>query len=283
MHYVRRSEGRPLRADSRAHVSKRARLAIVLGCVAALCNLHIAAHAGQSAGAAGVEHGYRVVNVFPHDPRSFTQGLVYDRGGLLESSGGRGTSTLRRVDLRTGKVERMVRLPRRFFAEGIAVAGERILQLTWQAGKGFIYDLETFSPRGEFHYRTEGWGLAHDGERLIMSDGTSTLRFVDPVGLRVAARLAVRDAGRPVEYLNELEFVRGRIYANVWRTDRIAVIDPESGHVEAWIDLGGLLTPQEAKHADVLNGIAYDAAKDRLFVTGKLWPKLFEIEIVPRL
>ena len=218
-----------------------------------------------------------VVRSYPHDPEAFTQGLVLIDGVLYESTGMHGRSGIRKVRLETGEVLKVQKLEERYFGEGIAVVGNAIVQLTWQSGVGFVYDRSTFQRTKTFTYQGEGWGLAYDGTRLIMSDGTATLRFLDPATLKQTGRLEVRDGGRPVQGLNELEVVKGEIFANVWTTDRIARISPTTGSVTGWLDLSGLLDAREAQGVDVLNGIAYDAAKDRLFVTGKLWPKLFEI------
>ncbi len=225
---------------------------------------------------------YRVVNVYPHDRGAFTQGLVFENGFLYEGTGLRGRSTLRRVELETGRVLQMRKLPDKLFGEGITIFGERIIQLTWQSGVGSVYDKNNFELLEEFHYPTEGWGITHDGKRLIMSDGTSTLHFLDPETLEEIGRIKVYDEDGPVTRLNELEYVRGEIYANVWQTDRIARIAPDTGEVIGWIELAGLLSPKDrSEPVDVLNGIAYDAENDRLFVTGKLWPRLFEIELLP--
>lgn len=226
--------------------------------------------------------GYRVVRSYPHDREAYTQGLVYREGLLYESTGLNGQSSLRKVRLETGEVLQIRRLDQRYFGEGISLVGREILQLTWQTEVGFVYDLATFEPKRTFKYAGEGWGLTSDGSRLIMSDGSPVLRFLDPATQRVTGRLQVRDAGVPVEELNELEFVKGEIYANVYQTHRIARISPKTGLVTAWIDLTGLLSPRDAAGVDVLNGIAYDADKGRLFVTGKLWPRLFEIQVVER-
>jgi glutamine cyclotransferase len=228
--------------------------------------------------------GYTVVRSYPHDPGAFTQGLSYQDGFLYEGTGLNGRSSIRKVRLETGEVVQIQPLEAQYFGEGIAVWQDTIVQLTWQSEIGFVYDRATFQRKGTFTYRGEGWGLTHDGKRLIMSDGQpdGALRFIDPSTLKETGRLAVRDGGRPVAGLNELEVVRGEIFANVWQTDRIARISPSTGRVTGWIDLRGLLSPREAAGVDVLNGIAYDAARDRLFVTGKLWPKLFEIKLVPR-
>lgn len=226
-------------------------------------------------------YGYTVVNVYPHDPGAFTQGLVYTDGVLYEGTGRNGQSSLRRVGLVSGEVQQQVDLAADYFGEGVAVLGDKIYQLTWLSGKGFIYDRASLAPAGEWSYPGQGWGLTHDGSRLIMSDGTSEIRFLKPETLEELGRIQVLDGNAPVTQLNELEYIDGQIFANIWQTDRIARIDPVSGQVTAWIDLSGLLTPEERSTTDVLNGIAYDVEGGRLFVTGKLWPKLFEITLVP--
>ena len=223
---------------------------------------------------------YRVVRVYPHDPDAFTQGLVYLDGFLYEGTGLNGRSSIRKVKLENGEVVQIQKVDSQYFGEGIAVRGDTIYELTWQTEIGFLYDRATFTRKGTFNYKGEGWGLTHDGHRLIMSDGTAFLRFLDPVTLKELSRIQVKDGTSPVGNLNELEYVKGEIFANVWQSHRIARISPKTGRVIAWVDLEGLLTPREAQQVDVLNGIAYDAAGDRLFVTGKLWPKLFEIKIV---
>lgn len=226
---------------------------------------------------------YTVVRVYPHDRQAFTQGLVYlGNGELIEGTGLNGRSSLRRVRLETGEVLQRHDLSSEYFGEGVAVLGDRVFQLTWRSGVGFVYDLRTFERHGTFSYTTEGWGLTHDGQRLIMSDGTDALYFLDPATLTATGSLRVRDGAAPVAQLNELEYINGWVYANVWQTDRVAKIDPATGRVAAWLDLSGLLTDEDrAEPVDVLNGLAYDAATDRLFVTGKLWPKLFEITLQP--
>lgn len=249
----------------------RKRLAIVL----AVLLLPALAIAAQETSAP--VNGYRVVASYPHDPQAYTQGLVYRDGFLYESTGRRGQSELRKVRLETGEVVRQVALADRFFGEGLAIWRDRLVQLTWKARTGFVYVLETFREQAEFSYEGEGWGLAHDGRHLIMSDGSATLRFLDPGSFEVVRRVQVRDGGDPVDGLNELEHVRGEIYANVWQTDRIVRLDPSSGRVHGWIDLSGLLDG-DGDHG-VLNGIAFDADNERLFVTGKLWPRLYEIEL----
>ena len=225
-------------------------------------------------------YGYRVINEYPHDPEAFTQGLMYDDGMLLEGTGLYGQSSIRRVALATGMVLQQRDLAASYFGEGITAVGDRLLQLTWKSGKGFVYDKETFNPSGSFSYSGQGWGLTYDGERLIMSDGTAYLRFLDPETFAQTGRVEVRGADGPVTRLNELEYIRGEVFANIWQRNTIARIAPLTGRVTGWIELGGLLGKQS--QPDVLNGIAYDAGGDRLFVTGKLWPKVFEIELVPR-
>lgn len=230
----------------------------------------------------GVEaYTYSVVAEHPHDPRAFTQGLVLDRGVLFEGTGLFGRSSLRRVDRVSGAVLQRHDLPSTLFGEGITVFHDRILQLTWQSGTGFVYDRDTFAERRQFTYETEGWGLTQDGTRLVMSDGTPRLRFLDPETLERTSEIEVTWQGAPVERLNELEFIDGHVFANVWLTDRIAIIDPANGAVVAWLDLEGLLPPEDRADADVLNGIAFDPDRGHLLVTGKLWPRLFEIEVVP--
>lgn len=224
---------------------------------------------------------YSVANTYPHDPRAFTQGLVFRDGVLFESTGLHGESSLRKVRLETGEVLQRIDVDKQYFAEGLVDWNNSLIQLTWQSNVGFVYDLETFQSRRNFRYTGEGWGLTRDATRLIMSDGSSTLRFLDPESLAEVGRLAVTGRGFAVSRLNELEMVRGEIYANVWQTDEVVVISPQTGHVTARIDFSGLrarLGP--SREIDVLNGLAYDGAGDRLFVTGKLWPQLFEVRIL---
>ncbi len=224
---------------------------------------------------------YEVIRSYPHDRRAFTQGLQFHDGQLYESTGQHGASSLRRVELKTGRVLQRVNLPDRYFGEGIAIVTNRIHMLTWRAGVGFIFDLDTLRRVGQFTYAGEGWGLAYDGEHLIMSDGSHRLRFLSPDTFDVMRVVDVTADGAPVERLNELAWIEGEIWANVWKTDRIARIDPESGRVRAWIDLTGILRPEYVTGpVDVLNGIAYDEETGRIFVTGKLWPRLFEIRVV---
>jgi glutamine cyclotransferase len=228
-------------------------------------------------------YSYRVIHTYRHDPTAFTEGLVFEGGALYEGTGLRGRSTLRKVDLKSGKVLQLHALPEPHFGEGIALYDDQIVQLTWKSHLGFVYARDSFELLRTFPYLTEGWGITYDGDRLIMSDGTSTLRFLDPQSFRETCQIQVCDDQGPVSRLNELEYVQGEIYANVWQTDRIARIDPRTGQVIGWIDLAGLLRPQDrTQPVDVLNGIAYDVGGHRLFVTGKLWPLLFEIEVLPR-
>lgn len=228
-------------------------------------------------------YGYRVLQSYPHDRAAFTQGLVYQDGVLYESTGLYGRSSLRTVELKTGKVLRQVPVAAEYFAEGLALVDTRLIQLTWQSHIGFVYAKDTFEQTGTFDYPTEGWGLAYDGTRLIMSDGTSTLHMLDPQTLKELDQLQVTADGEPVMMLNELEMVDGELWANIWQTDRIARIDLEDGQVIGWIDLSGLLTDEDrSEPVDVLNGIAYDASSKSLYVTGKLWPRLFQIELVPQ-
>ncbi len=228
---------------------------------------------------------YTVIHRYPHATDAFTEGLLIDADNatLYESTGLNGESSLRREDLATGQVLARVDIPAQYFAEGLTLFHGKLYQLTWQSHTGFIYDAGCFCQTGKFAYDTEGWGLANDDTALIMSDGTERIRFLDPDSLAVTRVITVTDGGQPVEMLNELEYVRGEIYANVWMTDRIARIDPATGIVRGWIDLTGLLPEAERGPSpdNVLNGIAYDAASDRLFVTGKRWPALFEIRITP--
>ena len=225
---------------------------------------------------------YKVVATFPHDTSSFTQGLVFASDGqLYESTGLEGESTLRRVDIATGQTLQKIDVPSQYFAEGLAMVGDELLQLTWRHKLGFVYDRKTFKQKRTFSYKTEGWGIAYDGtSNLVMSDGSDTLTFLDPKSLAVAKTLRVMDAGRPVSNLNELEWIEGEIWANIWMTDRIARISPRTGEVNAWIDLSSLYpASQRMPPADVMNGIAYDKATRRIYITGKKWPRLYQITV----
>ncbi len=225
--------------------------------------------------------GFKVVATFPHDPGAFTQGLVFADGEFYESTGLNGESSVRRVEIATGKVLQEVKVDSAFFAEGLALVGDELLQLTWQHQRGFVYDRKTLKHKRTFPYQGEGWGLAYDpAGGLVMSDGTDSLTFLDPKTQAVTKTIRVRDAGRPVPQLNELEWVEGEIWANVWMTDRVARISPNTGEVNAWIDLASLWPRnQRQPPADVLNGIAYDKSTRRIYVTGKKWPRLYQISV----
>jgi glutamine cyclotransferase len=224
---------------------------------------------------------YNIVNTYPHDRTAFTQGLVFEDDVLYEGTGQYGHSTLRRVELETGDILQIRELSDEFFGEGITIYEDEVIQITWKSNVGFVYGKNSFELLQQFNYPTEGWGITHDGTRLIMSDGTSTLRFLDPQTFEEIGQLDVFDHDTPIDRLNELEYIQGEIYANVWQEDWIVRIAPETGRVVGWIDMRGLLSAEDqSEPVDVLNGIAYDAEADRLFVTGKWWPKLFEIELV---
>jgi glutamine cyclotransferase len=228
-----------------------------------------------------LNYTFSVVNVYPHDKNAFTQGLVFEDGVLYEGTGLYGESTLRRVELETGNVLQLYALPDQFFGEGITVFEGKIIQLTWQSHKGFVYDKDSFELLLEFSYPTEGWGITHDGSRLIMSDGTATLHFLNPETFEEVGHVEVYDGNRPVTRLNELEYIQGKVYANIWTEEKIAIINPQTGQVKGWINLSGLRERENLEAGNVLNGIAYDAKEDRLFVTGKLWSLLFQIELIP--
>jgi len=227
-------------------------------------------------------YGYRLVRAYPHDADAFTQGLQYVDGVFYEGTGLNGRSSIRKVELETGKVLQKRDLPSEHFGEGITVWKNDLIELTWQSHIAFVYDRATFEPKKRFSYPGEGWGLTHDGTNLIMSDGSNELRVLDPVTFAEKRRIKVTATGAPLRNLNELEIVKGEIFANVWQTEYVARIAPDTGMVVGYIDLRGLLTTAERAKTDVLNGIAYDAAHDRLFITGKLWPKVFEIQIIKK-
>jgi glutamine cyclotransferase len=228
--------------------------------------------------------GYEIINVYPHSSQAFTQGLVYDDGLFYEGTGLYGRSTLCRVELQTGRILDQNNLDSSLFGEGIALWKDRIIQLTWQSGLGLVYGKQNMTEVGNFSYQTEGWGITSDNKSLIMSDGTDVLHILDPESFKELGRILVTASGRPLQGLNELEYIKGQIYANVWPTNWIAIISPESGEVKGKINLQGILQESDLQgsRVDVLNGIAYDALGDRFFVTGKLWPKLFEIKVVPK-
>jgi glutaminyl-peptide cyclotransferase len=224
----------------------------------------------------------KVLSIRPHDAGAYTQGLLLHGGSLFESTGLPGRSSLREVDPVTGEVKRRVNLASEYFGEGLALVGDRLIQLTWQEQKAFVYGLSDFKPAGEFRYDGEGWGLCWDGRRLVMTDGSDRLTFRDPGTFAVLGEVHVTLAGQPIDRLNELECVEGSVYANVWQTDDILRIDPTSGKVTAIIDASGLLAPPERQRAEVLNGIAWDPSRKTFLITGKLWPKMFEVTFTPR-
>lgn len=268
----------------RRPTSRRAMTLTLALCVILFAGMNGGERANASAGAGPApQYDYRIVRVYPHDRDAFTQGLVYLNGELYESTGLNGASSVRRVDLRTGRILQRLELDGKYFGEGLAAWGPNLILLTLRSNIGFVYDRASLRQRQTFTYAGEGWGLTHDGVRLIMSDGSSVLRFLNPWTFQEQGVLPVRDGGREVAGLNELEFVNGEIFANVWPTDRIVRIAAATGAVTGWVDLSGLLAPvDKVAPGSVLNGIAYDAANDRLFVTGKRWPRLFEIKLVPR-
>jgi len=228
-------------------------------------------------------YGYQVLNTYPHDRTAFTQGLEYRAGFLYEGTGLNGQSSLRKEKLETGEVLQKAGLDAQYFGEGITVINQQIIELTWRSEIGFVYDQATFRRLRSINYPGEGWGLANDGQQIYMSDGTAQIRIWDGITLQEKRRINVHDGTKPVTYLNELEYVQGEIYANVWQTDRIVRISPADGRVLSWVDLAGLMAAADhLENGAVLNGIAYDVLGDRLFVTGKLWPKLFQIKIVPK-
>ncbi len=231
---------------------------------------------------APTQYTYTAINEFPHDTNAFTQGLVIDNNVLYEGTGLNGHSTLRRVELETGEVQQLYALSDEYFGEGITVFGDRIIQLTWQSHMGFVYNKTNFELLQNFTYPTEGWGITHDGTHLIMSDGTANLYFLDPETFERVGQISVNDAGSSVTKLNELEYIKGEIYANIWYEHKIAIINPQTGNIRAWIDLTGIAATENTSGGKVLNGIAYNANEDKLFVTGKKWSKLYEIQLIPQ-
>jgi len=269
-------------------IKEQARVGVLQFTISALALFVCAAVPFVPIKAAVPEYTATIVKTYPHDPAAFTEGLLYHNGFLYESTGGDSGSSIRQVELNTGKVVRQRNLDANYFGEGIVIWKNRLIELTWKNEIGFIYDVRTFNLRSDFHYPGQGWALTRDTSHLIMSDGTSDLRVLDPDSLTEIRRIHVTCEGHDIRNINELEWVKGEIYANIWQTNRIARIDPKTGHVVGWIDLTGLLSPADSEGFDpddapeVLNGIAYDAEHDRLFVTGKLWPKLFEIKLVKK-
>jgi glutaminyl-peptide cyclotransferase len=221
---------------------------------------------------------YKVVNTYPHDRNAFTQGLLVRDGVFYESTGREGASSLRRVEIETGKVEKKVDVPAQYFAEGLSEFGGKLFQITWKNKVCFVYDRATFNKTGQFSYEGEGWGLTTDGTHLIMSDGTDRIRFINPADFKEVRSIQVTDGGAPLTQLNELEYINGEIYANVWQTNGIVIINPADGKVTGRIDMTGILSPADSVGVDVLNGIAWDKDKNRIFITGKYWPKVFEVK-----
>ena len=258
-------------------------LANELSRLAFFCVLGAILALGQTSRKSVPEYTFEIVAAYPHDSSAFTQGLVYKNGCFYEGTGLRGQSSLRQVRLETGEIVRKTDLAPEYFGEGIAILGDKVFQLTWQSHVGFVYALNDFHFLRQFAYLGEGWGLTTNGHDLFMSDGTSEIRVLDPNTFAVKRRIKVHNGTIPVAQLNELEWVEGEIYANVWQTNRIARISPQTGEVVGWIDLTGLLSPiYRVSDGGVLNGIAYDAQEKRLFVTGKLWPKVFEVRLQPK-
>jgi glutamine cyclotransferase len=225
-------------------------------------------------------YSYNIINTYPHDVSAFTEGLVYESGYLYESTGKHNETTLRKVDLQTGEILKLYKLDGSYFGEGITLYNNKIFQLTWKSNVGFIYDKDSFKLINKFYYNTEGWGITHNDEHLIMSDGTDEISFLNPQNFKKVYSIKVHDEFKHITGLNELEFIKGEIYANVWRSNKIARICPHSGEITGWIQLKGLLSPKEYKNAGTLNGITYDKQGNRIFVTGKMWPKLFEIKLI---
>jgi glutamine cyclotransferase len=256
----------------------------ILLLLAALCTFACGGSGSESPAAGVAEYSFKVVHAYPHDPNAFTEGLFYLDGFLYESTGLEEHSSVRKVKLETGEIVQKHDLPPQYFGEGIVKWKNRLDQLTYKAEVGFVYDLGSLAVQRQFEYPGEGWALTTDGKRIIMSDGTPEIRFWDPETFKELGRITVTDQGQPLKNVNELEWIKGEIYANVWMTDSIVRIDPTTGKVTAHIDLTGLLDPsmRVQGETDVLNGIAYDAKADRIFVTGKKWPKLFEIQLVKK-
>ena len=260
---------------------KKRRLAgiLIVTVILAISSIILVSRNGTPVNTTPLRYTYDVVKVYPHDRNAFTEGLAIDDGVLYESTGLYGNSTLRRVELETGKILQTYALPNQFFGEGITIFSDKIIQLTWQSHRGFVYDKHSFELLREFSYPTEGWGLTNNGSTLIMSDGSATLYFLDPETFEKVGQVEVHDNGA-VTNLNELEYVHGQVYANIWGEEKIAVINPQTGQVNGWIDLRGIHNPENQDPDSVLNGIAYDTEGDRLFVTGKLWSQLFQIKLI---
>jgi len=251
-----------------------------------LCASFIATELGaqtaKQAPAAAPVYGYKVVRTYPHDRGSFTEGFFVVDGQFWEGTGLEGRSYIRRTDIESGRVLQQYNIPSQYFGEGIIIFGDQLFELTYKHGVAFVYDKKTFKQLKTFKYSGEGWALTTDGKNLIFDDGSSSLKFLDPATFKEVRRITVTDAGKPVDQLNELEYIKGEIWANIWQENKIARIDPKTGKVNSWIDMRGLLSVMESVGTDVLNGIAYDAKTDRIFVTGKFWPKVFEITVGPK-
>jgi glutamine cyclotransferase len=276
-----------LKRQRRSYLRNRRQLASLRISAAFLLILFTASVSAQTASRTTSKqaptYGYEVVEAYPHDENAFTQGLVYHDGFFYEGTGLQGRSSLRKVRLETGEVLQRIDLPYEYFGEGIAIVRDQILELTWKSQVGFVYELRTFRQLRQFSYPGEGWGLTSNGADVYMSDGTADIRILDAATLREKRRIHVHDGPKPINQLNELEFVEGQIFANIWQTNRIARISPQTGEVVGWIDLSGLLSPMyQLQPGAVLNGIAYDSARKRLFVTGKLWPRLFQIRLIAK-
>jgi glutaminyl-peptide cyclotransferase len=278
----RRTAGKTRPVEVQSSMKTEARAHRALASSICVCLLWLATQAARADDAAVPMYTYQVVHTYPHDSSAFTQGLFFLDGYLYESTGLLGRSSIRKVRFETGEVLQQKTLPPEYFGEGITYWGKRIIGLTWRSQVGFVFNLSTFSLEKRWEYPGEGWGITRNDKALIMSDGTAELRWLNPLTLKELRRVTVTSRGKPVDQLNELEWVKGEIFANIWQTNLIARIDPSTGKVTGFINLTGLLSERESRgsHPDVLNGIAYDAAGDRLFVTGKLWPKLYEIQLV---
>ncbi len=264
-------------AMKKEHIAGMAAIVIIL----VACSLFYRCSNDNTTPFPPTDYTYRIVEVFPHDSSAFTEGLTFENGILYEGTGIEGASSVRKVELETGLIVQNSVLSNRFFGEGITIWGDKIIQLTWLSQKGFVYNKSSLSLLSEFNYSGEGWGITNDGYRLIMSNGSATLQFLNPETFEILGQIEVQDEGKPVINLNELEFVNGDVYANIWQENRIAIINIQDGQVKGWIDLTGLYGSETFDQNNVLNGIAYDAREGRLFVTGKRWTKLFEITIAP--
>jgi glutamine cyclotransferase len=273
-----------LRCENTSNVMKNRRLVGILfgTCIIVISASLLILLSNNPANTEPVYYTYNIVNVYPHNETAFTEGLVFKDGVLYESTGLYGHSTLRIVELETGNTLQIYALTNKFFGEGITIFGDKIIQLTWRSNKGFIYDKSSLELLQEFGYLTEGWGITYDGSRLIMSNGTATLQFLDPETFNQVGQIQVYDPDiGPVTMLNELEYIHGKVYANIWNEERIAIINPHTGQITGWINLEGINDLENQDIGNVLNGIAYDEKGDRLFVTGKRWSQLFEINLVP--